>query len=152
MDLSVNPTAPTLAVGADSGKSAALPPHSPSSVRTVLIVDDNQDNLQLASFVAEQQGYRVLLAASADETFSQIRHHIDLVLLDIVLPDMDGFSVLERLRSMYQFAINVPVVAVTALASAQEKRAISEAGFSGYLCKPYTIDALEQVLKQFCFA
>lgn len=152
MDFSAKLIAPPVAAlsnGADSPNSSAL---QPLRAQTVLIVDDNQDNLQLASFVAEQQGYRVLIASTASEAFSQLRKSVDLILLDIVLPDMDGFKILEQLRTTYRVAANVPIIAVTAMASAQERRAISAAGFSGYLPKPYAIDALEQVLKQFCLA
>ena len=115
---------------------------------TVLIVDDNQDNLELASFIAEQQGIQVLLASSAQEVFPQLNQPIDLILLDIVLPDIDGFTLLKQLRQSNLLSASVPVVAVTALASEREKRRIEAAGFSGYLAKPYTIEALEQILQQ----
>lgn len=154
MDISANfaTTAPTANVSGASDSSSVLAAPSRVTAQTVLIIDDNHDNLQLASFVAEQKGCRVLTATSAQEAFNQLHPGIDLILLDIILPDMDGFSVLKQIRRSSSISSRTPIVAVTALASSQERNDILAAGFSGYLCKPYTIDALEQVLQQPCNA
>ncbi|MBD0335502.1 MAG: response regulator [Cyanobacteria bacterium Co-bin13] len=116
----------------------------------VLVVDDDADNLQLACYIVEQAGYTALGAGSGKDALAQAQEHdVHLVLLDIVLPDMDGFQVIKQLRQQ-PLGRPTPVVALTALASELERQQIIEAGFSGFLCKPYAIDDLEATLSQYC--
>ncbi|HEY9878212.1 MAG TPA: response regulator [Leptolyngbyaceae cyanobacterium] len=116
----------------------------------VLVVDDNDDNLQLACFIVEQSGYVALQARSGKEALAQVRTRaVQMVLLDIMLSDMNGFEVVEQLRQEGSLR-EVPVVAITAMASESERQQIIAAGFTTLLCKPYAIDDLEALLQQHC--
>lgn len=116
----------------------------------VLVVDDNDDNLQLACYIVEQAGYLSLSASSGKDALVQVQeHNISLILLDIILPDMDGYQVLKQVRQQYS-RHTVPIVATTALASESEQQQMLEAGFTRVLCKPYAINDLEALLQQYC--
>ncbi|ASC69648.1 hypothetical protein XM38_005770 [Halomicronema hongdechloris C2206] len=136
----------------------ASPGHSGKKRPQVLVVDDDADNLQLACYVAEQAGYAVLSAKTGRQALELIGHQaIDLLLLDVVLPELDGFAVLKRVRAGADQALMgprssqaLPVIAITALASEADQREIMAAGFNDYLCKPYSIQALESLLARYC--
>ncbi|MBD2256011.1 response regulator [Pseudanabaena sp. FACHB-2040] len=116
----------------------------------VLVVDDDADNLQLACYIVEQAGYVALSAGSGKDALVQVQEHeVHLVLLDIVLPDMDGFQVIKQLQQRFSGQL-MPVVALTALATESERLQMIDAGFSSFLCKPYAIDDLEAILGQYC--
>ncbi|HEY9878850.1 MAG TPA: response regulator [Leptolyngbyaceae cyanobacterium] len=121
-----------------------------SEAPVVLVVDDNDDNLQLACFIVEQAGYTALQARSGEEALALANTAaVHMVLLDIMLSDMNGFEVVKQLRQ--QVALReVPVVAITALASESERQQIIASGFTTLLCKPYAIDDLEALLQKHC--
>ena len=109
----------------------------------VLYVDDNEVNRELMAVLLEQRPQlQVFLAASGTEGLAMARRWLpDLVLLDIRLPDIDGFAVLRALRSDPQLR-NVPCLAVSALAMPHEVAAAAAAGFDAYLTKPVDVEAL----------
>lgn len=116
----------------------------------ILVVDDDPDNLQLTCYVVESAGYGVTRAMTGDRAVVLARQiAFDLILLDIVLPDLDGFAVLQQVRQSSLHPA-VPVIAITALAHQREKAQIVKAGFNSYLSKPYDIEALELLLSQYC--
>ena len=102
----------------------------------ILVVDDTPANLQLLAYLLESGGYTVL-GAETGEAAVALAHewNPDLVVLDIQLPDIDGYEALERLRSDPALA-DTPVIAVTAFAMDNDRRRTEEAGFDGYVTKP----------------
>lgn len=126
------------------------PPFRVSEPPVVLVVDDNEDNLQLACYIVEQAGYLSLSASNGRDALAQIQEHrINLILLDIILPDMDGYQVIAGIRQQ-SLKQTVPIVATTALASESERQHMLEAGFTSILCKPYAINDLEALLQHYC--
>jgi len=115
----------------------------PAARGRVLYVDDNDVNRELMAVLLEQRPQlQVFMAASGTEGLAMARRWLpDLVLLDIRLPDIDGFAVLRALRSDPQLR-NVPCLAVSALAMPHEVAAAAAAGFDAYLTKPVDIEAL----------
>lgn len=106
---------------------------------TVLIVDDTPDNLTVAKTVLEYYGAQVVTASSgaaALETLNTVQ--LTLILLDIRMPDMDGWAVLKAIRANPKTA-PIPVIALTAYAMASDRTAILEGGFDGYIPKPLDI-------------
>jgi adenylate cyclase len=102
---------------------------------TVLAVDDQPQNLRLLGAVLEPRGYRLVLAASGEEALRVLgTTPVDLVLLDIVMPGIDGYEVCRRLRADPATAY-LPVVMVTA-SGAQEKLHAIEAGADDFVTKP----------------
>ncbi len=114
--------------------------------KRVLIVDDIADNLFLAQFILEDQGYEVNTANSGKAAITQVETEKikpDLIILDLMMPEMDGYEVIEYLRN-HQKAPYIPVLLMTADTSVSCEDAL-HAGASGIIYKPWD---LEQFLKK----
>jgi two-component system, cell cycle response regulator DivK len=108
----------------------------------VLVVEDNPLNLKLVRDVLQVAGYEVLEARSGEEGLEVARAAVpDLVLMDLQLPGIDGVEALHRLRGDPAVA-DVPVVAVTAFAMAEDRARAYAEGFDGYLAKPISVRSL----------
>jgi adenylate cyclase len=107
-----------------------------SDVPRILVVDDMPDNLFLMNGLFEDR-YRVIQAASGKEALKIVMSDSppDMVLLDIMMPDMDGYEVLRRIRQHPPTA-NIPIIFLTALASQQDERLGMDLGAVDYLTKP----------------
>ncbi len=103
---------------------------------TILIVDDQPQNLRLLDAVLQPRGYRTLLTQTGEEALEVLRREpADIVLLDILMPGMDGYEVCRRIREHPETAF-LPVVMITASDTAQKVRAI-EAGADDFVTKPF---------------
>jgi adenylate cyclase len=103
---------------------------------TVLAVDDQPPNLRLLEAVLSPRGYRVIMASSGEEALELLPSSgADLVLLDIVMPGIDGYEVCRRIRRAPETAF-LPVVMITASGSQEKARAI-EAGADDFVSKPF---------------
>jgi CheY-like chemotaxis protein len=117
----------------------------------VLAVDDNEDNLQLltqllvlieCSFITATNGKTTLLMAHD--------YRPDLILLDMMLPDLSGIEVACSLKQDSQ-TMEIPIVAVTAMARGEDKERFLLAGCDDYITKPYVIDDLEAIIRKYVF-
>ena len=118
----------------------------PGSGQTVLLVDDETFVLQITSAALESNGYRVLTArdgAAAISTFSRHRDEISAVLLDMMMPGMDGLQTLDQMR---QLRPEVIVVACSGLRTSQREAEVLERGAKAFLPKPYTEEELLRTL------
>lgn len=115
----------------------------------VLVVDDDLITRKLMERLLVTDGYAVRLAGSRDEFIGAMRQAPQpaLILLDVNMPDMDGFSVLTRLRQ-HAAARNVPVVMVTASAAPEEVARAFSLGADGYLSKPFKVGVVRSLLKE----
>jgi DNA-binding response OmpR family regulator len=112
----------------------------------VLIVDDEQDFLELATLFLENAGFEVECARAAGEAVVRaVRRPPDVILLDILLPGCDGLEILETLRSEPETA-GVPVLACTALGHRDSGPLLVSAGFDGLVPKPIDWRELERTL------
>jgi len=103
---------------------------------TILIVEDNETNMQLSSFLLENAEYTVLKARTAEVGLVIARaQHPDLILMDIQLPGMDGLQAAALLKAD-EATRSIPVVALTALAMKGDEERIRAAGCDGYIAKP----------------
>jgi class 3 adenylate cyclase/CheY-like chemotaxis protein len=108
----------------------------------ILAVDDSPTNLDLLRVRLESQGYEVLTAADGEEALVRAHEvHPDLILLDVMMPKLDGISVLKRLKQDKEFGF-VPIILVTAKADTRDVVAGLEAGGDDYLTKPFEQAAL----------
>lgn len=102
----------------------------------ILLIEDNEQNRYLVKFILETHGYEVLQAKNGQEGI-EMANSVDpaLILLDIQLPGLDGFTVAQRLRDFDTLA-TVPIVAITSYAMVGDKERILAAGCTGYMEKP----------------
>lgn len=104
--------------------------------RSILLVEDNEDNRIVYATILRHHGYRVLEAFDGAEALAKVEvERPDLVLLDISLPHIDGWEVSRRLRST-EPTKNIPIVALTAHAMPGDRERARLEGFDGYLAKP----------------
>jgi CheY-like chemotaxis protein len=106
----------------------------------VLVVEDNEMNMQLVEYLLEEGGYETVKAASGEEALSIARggEPVDLILMDIHLPGIDGLSVIREMKADPQTGA-IPILALTAHAMRGDKDRFLEAGCDGYISKPIDV-------------
>ena len=110
-------------------------PHIDPRNITVLVVDDEPRLLDVVRLNLEMEGYRVITAANGYEALERLKADLpDLVALDVMMPDMDGFETLARIREVS----NVPVLMLTVRAEESDRIRGLEIGADDYLTKPYS--------------
>jgi CheY-like chemotaxis protein len=116
--------------------------------RTVLLVDDDPRNIFALSSVLERRGMRVLTASTGSEAIEVIERTSDLkiVLMDIMMPGMDGYETMQVIRSMPDYR-RMPIIALTAKAMKGDREKCLEAGASDYLAKPVNTEQLLSALR-----
>ncbi|RYZ22536.1 MAG: response regulator [Chitinophagaceae bacterium] len=116
----------------------------------ILIIDDEPRNIFALKAVLQARGYRVQSAASAPEGIQRLRQTegIGVVLLDMMMPDMDGTEALAAIRADEQLKA-LPVIAVTAKAMTGDREKAIEAGADDYISKPVDVDKLLAMLKRY---
>jgi two-component system cell cycle response regulator DivK len=106
------------------------------SDKSVLLVEDNDDNRMIYATILTHRGYSVVEAPNgADGVEMAAKHHPDLIIMDISLPVMDGLEATRRIRANASTS-DIPVLAVTAHARDNDRSNCLEAGCSRYLAKP----------------
>lgn len=108
--------------------------------RRVLVIEDNEQNLYLVNFILGHHGYEVINARDGASALDLARSTaVDLILLDIQLPEMDGYTVARLLRAEAGFE-SIPIIAVTSYAMVGDRAKAIEAGCTGYIEKPINPD------------
>jgi len=111
-------------------------------VSRILVIEDNEKNMYLMTFILERMGHVVLKAVTGEEGVeAAVRELPDLILMDIQLPGIDGFEATKRIRASAA-ARGVPIVAVTSLAMTGDRERLLAAGCNGYIEKPIDPDAI----------
>jgi len=110
----------------------------------VLYIEDNPDNMRLVQRALESRGYRLLQAKNGLAGVEMAeQEEVDLILLDINLPDIDGYEVAKRLRqSSKRYLMHTPIIAITANALKGDAEKALEAGCDVYMSKPINIREL----------
>ncbi|HBA72970.1 MAG TPA: two-component system response regulator, partial [Geobacter sp.] len=107
----------------------------------ILCVDDEPMNLSLLEAMLAPRGYEVTMASNGLEALEKIqRECVDILLLDVMMPEMDGFEVCRRIKSDDQYR-NIPVVMITAYAARENRIKGIEAGAEDFISKPF--DSME---------
>ena len=116
---------------------------------TILYVEDNSDNRNLIRRVLEAEGYSVMDAINAGQAIEKLeKNRVDLILMDINMPDMDGYTLTTKIKGIQSFS-RIPIVAVTANVMRGDREKSLEAGCDGYIQKPIDIDTLAQQIERF---
>jgi len=117
-------------------------------MKKILVADDKASSRELVRTVLEHCGYEVIEAADGAEALIEARAtRPDLILLDLQMPALDGFGVIEKLRSESGF-VATPIVALTASAMHGDRERALAAGFSGYISKPIRLTNLRNEVER----
>ncbi|MDX1378930.1 MAG: response regulator [Anaerolineales bacterium] len=116
---------------------------------TVLYVEDNPDNRMLVRRILLSEDYNLLEAVNAVDALEVLNtNKPDLILMDINMPDMDGYTLTAKIKSMQGFE-GVPILALTANVMRGDKEKVLEAGCDGYIQKPIDFDELVREVERF---
>ncbi|MGB8214729.1 MAG: response regulator [Anaerolineales bacterium] len=119
------------------------------SSAVILYIEDNIDNRTLIRRILTAEGYQIKEAGNAGEALDMLKTlHPDLILMDINMPDVDGYTLTSQIRSMSGFE-SVPIVALTANVMRGDRERSLEAGCDGYIQKPIDIDLLPQQVERY---
>lgn len=122
---------------------------SPENKGTILYVEDNPDNRLLVRRVLLSEDYSLLEATDAMDALNMLKTtRPDLILMDINMPDMDGYTLTAKIKSLPGFE-QVPILAVTANVMRGDKEKTLEAGCDGYIQKPLDIEQLTREIEKF---
>jgi two-component system cell cycle response regulator DivK len=115
----------------------------------ILIIEDNEQNLYLLTFILKKHDYEVLQALNGLDGIEKVKKtNPDMILLDIQLPEMDGYEVARELRKIPESKI-IPIIAITSYAMAGDREKALEAGCTGYLTKPINPDTFISSIEEF---
>lgn len=116
----------------------------------ILVAEDNEINALLTRTLLEHTGHEVRLARNGAEALAHLEadlsEEVDLVLMDLHMPGMDGFEATARIRALVTAHAHLPVIALTANAMADDRQACLDAGMDDYLSKPVSAEALAETL------
>lgn len=116
--------------------------------KKILIVDDDMRNVFALTSVLEEKGLKIVVGRNGKEGIRRLKEdgNIDLVLMDIMMPEMDGYSAIKEIRKESRFA-KTPIIAVTAKAMKEDRQKCIEAGADDYLTKPIDVPRLISLLR-----
>ena len=115
----------------------------------IFYIEDNIDNRTLIRRILTAEGYQVVEAGNAREALEMLETlRPDLILMDINMPEMDGYTLTAQIRGMSGFE-SVPIVALTANVMRGDRERSLEAGCDGYIQKPIDIDILPQQIERY---
>jgi two-component system cell cycle response regulator DivK len=116
---------------------------------TILYIEDNPDNRNLIRRVLMSEGYAMIEAVKAEQAFEKLEtEQVDLILMDINMPDMDGYTLTAKIKEIEKYS-KIPIVAVTANVMRGDREKSLQAGCDGYIQKPIDIDTLTQQVERF---
>ena len=114
----------------------------------ILLVEDNDDSREVIRFELENLGYEVAEATNGGEALkAAIKRPPDLVLMDLSMPEVDGFEAIAALRAVTPL-VQLPIVAITAYPQSYWRDKAEDAGFADYVQKPVSVDQLSEVLRK----
>ena len=118
----------------------------------ILIVDDNNMNREITQFMVEELGAKAVTTCDGKEALDTFRKSergdFDCIIMDLMMPVMDGFEASERIRNLdREDARTIPIIPLSASSSEEDMEKAVESGMNGYLVKPVSIDLLKHTLQ-----
>jgi len=116
---------------------------------TLLIIEDNEQNYYLMNFLLEKNGFKVIGAQNGRDGIQMaLTHKPKAILLDIQLPEMDGYAVAAELKKHYDIR-GIPIIAVTSYAMVGDRERILAAGATGYIEKPIDPETFVEEIRRY---
>ncbi len=117
--------------------------------KEILIIDDDSKNIFALSAVLKAKKFQCISALSAHQGLKMLssNKNVGVVLMDMMMPEMDGYEAIEKMKSDHQLK-DIPVIAITAQAMTGDREKCMEAGADGYISKPVDVDELLLLLNQ----
>lgn len=117
--------------------------------KKILIVDDDPRNIFALSLTLKARGFLLTSTTSAQDALDLLESNadFDLILMDMMMPEMDGYQATKIIKSKDHFK-HIPVIAVTAQAMAEDKQKCIDAGATDYISKPINVDLLMQSIEK----
>ena len=119
--------------------------------KRILLVEDDRINRMVTTTILEKLGYQIHAVESGDKAMSELTgSNYDLILMDLKIPEMDGFEITRQIRNHdpYDFNPDIPIIALTANIIETDKQKCFDAGMDDYISKPIVADKLENILEQ----
>jgi two-component system chemotaxis response regulator CheY len=117
--------------------------------RTVLVIDDERGFCDVVSVILESQGYEVQQAYEANDAFGLLTEAVpDLILTDLMMPEIDGLSLIRRLRETPSWA-QIPVVMISAHSEPEIQESAKLAGAAGFIAKPFSATELRATVRSY---
>ncbi len=118
-------------------------------MHSILIVDDNDTNLNLLAKILEIEGYQVTKARTASEAIRKVIDRMpDLIILDVMMPDMNGYDLCRTLLRS-PLGVTNPIVMLTALNAEEDRKKALEAGAADILSKPFDMDVFTSRISEY---
>jgi two-component system, cell cycle response regulator DivK len=115
----------------------------------ILVIEDNDKNRYLISFILKGSGYEVVEAITGEEGVeTAVREYPDLILMDIQLPGIDGYETTRRIRSL-PAGVKIPIIALTSYAMTGDRERALAAGCTGYVEKPINPDTITDEIRKY---
>jgi len=115
---------------------------------SILVVEDNMDNYELVRFVLERAGYDVFLAVNGRDGVDAARlQKPDLILMDLGMPEMDGWTATEKIKSDVNTK-SIPLIAITAHTLPRDRFRALQAGCDGYVSKPIHVESFLKLVEE----
>jgi two-component system, cell cycle response regulator DivK len=117
--------------------------------KKVLIIEDNEQNMYMLTYLLESENYEIIQAFNGTSGINAAKSNKpDIILLDIQLPEMDGYAVAVKLKENEELK-NIPIIAVTSYAMPGDKEKAIESGATGYIEKPINPDTFISQMESF---
>jgi CheY-like chemotaxis protein len=115
-----------------------------------MVVDDDPINMLLISEVLQRMGFEVIQMHNGREVLESLPHYDPvLIFMDVNMPEMDGYTTTRLVRQLPEPQCNIPIIALTADAMKGDKEKCLEAGMNSYISKPFKLEEIEEVLKNY---
>ena len=120
--------------------------------KRILLAEDNELNAEIAETVLEETGIKVKHVEDGIQCIEELKKmpekYYDVILMDVQMPNMDGYTATEKIRHLDDSRAEIPIIAMTANAYDEDRRKAQEAGMDGFLAKPLDVDEMMRLLAQ----
>lgn len=120
--------------------------------KRILLAEDNELNAEIAETVLEETGIKVKHVEDGIQCIEELKKmpekYYDVILMDVQMPNMDGYTATQRIRDLDDSRAEIPIIAMTANAYDEDRRKAQEAGMDGFLAKPLDVDEMMRLMAQ----